>query len=317
MSGAGIDILLATYNGERYLAEQIDSLLGQTFKDWRLIARDDGSSDGTVATLREYAASHPDRIVLIEDGDRGLGACGNFGRLMEHAEADYVMFCDQDDVWLPDKIARMTAAMREIEAECGRDVPLLVHSDLRVVDHGLRTLSPSFWSYQASDPAFAQSVSRLMGQNVVTGCATMCNRRLVELSLPLPADALMHDWWTALVAAALGAIRTLPEASVLYRQHGSNTLGAKQLGIVAMIGRILAGPLGAFSRTRRTLLATQRQAAALLERFGDRMDDDRRERVARYATLSRGGFMERRYVAIRQRALPSGLIRKCVFLAVI
>lgn len=317
MTDAKVDILLATYNGERYLAEQIESLLAQTFDDWRVIARDDGSSDRTVRILEDYAARHPGRFVLIEDSDAGLGACGNFGRLMEHSTAHYVMFCDQDDVWLPWKIETLMTAMRELEAECGSDAPLLVHSDLRVVDEQLNPIASSFWVYQGGDPSFARSLPRLLAQNVITGCACLCNRRLVELSLPLPDDSLMHDWWIALVAAAIGRVETLRAVTVLYRQHGSNTLGAKRLGVLAMLGRVLSDPVGAFYRTRRTLLSTQRQAGALLGRLAARMTDRRRDIVTLYATLSNLGFIERRALAIRKRFLPSGLVRQLVFLAVI
>lgn len=309
-----VDILLATYNGEAFLAEQIESVLAQGFADWRLLVRDDGSSDGSVAIVRQYISQHPERILLIEDQDAGLGAAGNFARLMEHSRAPYVMLCDQDDVWLSGKIERMLVAIRKLEAEFTAELPLLVYSDLTVVDSELKTIQPSFWRYMLADPVSGNSVNRLMGQNVVTGCASICNRRLIELTLPIPAEALMHDWWMALVAASMGRLRCLPEATVLYRQHGTNTLGAKDLGVMSILRRAAVSPVQAGANTRKVLRLTQSQAAALLERLGDRMESSMQRVVESYAVLSGTGFLTRRLNALKFGFLPSGMLRKLIFL---
>ncbi|UCH73195.1 MAG: glycosyltransferase family 2 protein [Rhodospirillales bacterium] len=317
MARTKIEILLATYNGERHLAAQIDSLFAQTNRDWRLIARDDGSCDRTVAILRDYAVRHPHRIELVEDADGGLGARGNFGRLMERATADYVMFCDQDDVWLPDKIDRLLEAMHSLEADCGADTPLIVHSDLRVVGPDLDELHRSFWEYQGIDPAFGRSINRLLIQNVVTGCASLCNRKLVEIALPVPAEAMMHDWWLALVGASFGRIGFVNESTVLYRQHSGNTLGAKRFQMSAMALRGLRAPGQAYSRARRILEATERQAQALLHRYGERMPGPIRDAVSLFAALSVQGFVERRLTILRHRFLTKGLVPRLVLLATI
>lgn len=312
-----IDILLATYNGEAYLAEQIESVLAQDFQDWRLLVRDDGSNDGTTAIISRYVSQYPGKIDLIEDRDTGLGAAGNFARLMEHSRAPYVMLCDQDDVWLPHKVERMLAAIRELEADASTELPLLVFSDLTVVNRDLGTIHPSFWQYMLTDPVAGCLVNRLMGQNVVTGCASICNRRLVELTLPIPPEALMHDWWMALVAASLGELRCLPEATVLYRQHGRNTLGAKDFGALSILRRAALRPVQAVANTRKVLRATQSQAAALHARLGDRMDSRTQSVVAGYAALSETGFWTRRRTAMKFGYLPTGLLRKLIFLAFI
>lgn len=187
------------------LLQYMDSIIGQTYGNWRLLARDDGSTDGTVDILRAYAGDHPGKILLIEDGDKGLGASGNFERLMRHSKADYIMFCDQDDVWLPDKIGRLFDAMREFENQHGTDIPLLVHSDLKVVGPDCEELQPSFFAFQGIELSFGRCINRLLVQNIVTGCASMFNRNLLERALPIPADAAMHDWWLTLVAAGFRA----------------------------------------------------------------------------------------------------------------
>lgn len=312
-----VDILLASYNGEAFLAEQIESVLAQDFQDWRLLVRDDGSSDGTTAIISRYVSQYPDKINLIEDQDTGLGAAGNFARLIEQSRAPYVMLCDQDDVWLPHKVGRMLAAIRELETESATEQPLLVFSDLTVVDRDLNMVHPSFWRFMLADPVAGTSINRLMGQNVVTGCASICNRRLVELTLPIPAEALMHDWWMALVAASLGQLRCFPEATVLYRQHGANTLGAKDFGIMAVLRRGAIAPVQAGVNTRKVLRATQSQAAALHTCLGDRMDSGTLHVVAGYASLSGTGFWARRLTALKFGFLPTGFLRKLIFLAFI
>ena len=125
-------ILLGTYNGGRFLREQLDSLFAQTMKDFQLYIRDDGSTDDTMLIVKEYQQLHPN-IVKVEDEGKNLGAKGNFERLLALTDADYYMFCDQDDVWLPDKIEVSFAKMKQMEQRYG-DIPLLVHTDLEVVD---------------------------------------------------------------------------------------------------------------------------------------------------------------------------------------
>lgn len=305
-----IDILLATYNGERFLAAQLDSIIGQTYGDWRLLARDDGSTDETVDILRAYAGDHPGKILLIEDGDKGLGASGNFERLMGHSKADYAMFCDQDDVWLPDKIDRLLNAMRDLEKQHGTAIPLLVHSDLRVVGPDCEELQPSFFAYQGIEPSFGRCVNRLLVQNVVTGCASMFNRSLLERALPIPAEAMMHDWWLALVAAGFGRVRHVPETTVWYRQHGGNALGARPLKFWTMLVRGVRYPKRSISRARHLIMANELQARAFFRQYDGRLPGPVRDVVLRFSTLSQQGFLARRLTVARYRFLAKGLLSK-------
>lgn len=236
---------------------------------------------------------------------------------MEFSEADYVMFCDQDDIWLPDKIDKLMTAMHRLEEECGTDIPLLVHSDLTVVGQDLERISESFWAHQGADPSSSRSVNRLLIQNVVTGCASLCNRKLIEMSLPVPAEAMMHDWWLALVAASFGRIGSIPDTTVLYRQHGKNTLGAKQLGFFATLMRGIRSPIGAYSRARRVITATERQAQAYLEAYDASLSAPVRHIIRRFADLPKQGFIQRRVTVIRHRFLAGGIFLRLVILAAI
>ena len=166
-----IIILLSTYNGAKYLKNQIDSLLSQSYDDFRIIARDDGSSDESSQILKSY-----DKIEIV-DSQQNLGAKGSFAELLEyavkHTDGEFFMFCDQDDVWKNDKIEKTLAKMQEMQYEYG-DIPLLIHSDVIVVDEGLEVMAGSFWKFQNINPK-RDVLPHLLLQNVVTGCTMMIN----------------------------------------------------------------------------------------------------------------------------------------------
>lgn len=229
-----IDILLATYNGEKFLAAQIDSILAQKYVDWRLLIHDDGSSDGTVAVITAYQRVHPRKIVFIDDGIRSLGAKNNFAHLMRLATAEYVMFCDQDDIWMAGKVASTLDAMIAEESVAGKSAPIGVFSDLRLVDEGGRVLADSVWAHLRTKPELARSARTLAVRNCVIGCTLMVNRAAMTVSQPVPSEAVMHDWWIALsVLRNGGQLVPLREATVAYRQHGTNTVGAPRFSVAS------------------------------------------------------------------------------------
>jgi glycosyltransferase involved in cell wall biosynthesis len=195
-----------------------------------LIFRDDFSQDATVE-IAESMAREDERIQIITDDLGNQGAAGNFSVLLRYAkemDAEYVCFADQDDVWQTWKLSRQMALMSEIEARRGRHLPALVHSDLRVVDERLRIVSRSFAAFQRIRHEESSPLLVLLVQNYVTGCTVMINRALLDFALPIPTSALMHDWWLALCAAACGQLAFLPDATVLYRQHGKNDVSARE-----------------------------------------------------------------------------------------
>ncbi len=246
-----LQVLLATYNGAVYIRQQLDSLMEQTFGDFQVLARDDGSTDATCDILDEYAAKYPGKFVRIEDDEKCLGACRNFGRLLEASDANYVMFCDQDDLWLKDKIAKTLDLMQKTEAE-SPGKPVLVFTDLIVVDSSLEPMAPSFWKYEKLDPAWTLDPLKIAVQNVVTGCTMMLNAKGREAVLPIPAEAVMHDWWIALKLSRSGVIAALPEGTLLYRQHKRNDIGAKQVDSVYFAKKLTRGK-SVFRDFRRAL----------------------------------------------------------------
>jgi glycosyltransferase involved in cell wall biosynthesis len=222
-----IDILLATYNGEKYLAEQIDSILLQTCKDWKLIIRDDGSGDNTVGIINDYLSRCPERIELIKDDLGNIGPAQNFSRLLENSKSEYIMFCDQDDVWLPEKIELTLNKMKEAENLC-HDTPLLIHTDLTIVDADLMEIADSLWAYCKINPDTGRDLSKIIYRNIATGCTIMMNRHAKRLISPIPEYAGLHDWWAAMNVSKYGKIFNIPRATVLYRQHSQQVIGAKK-----------------------------------------------------------------------------------------
>ena len=301
---AMIDILMSTYNGGRFVEQQIDSIIAQTFTDWRLLIRDDGSSDGTAEIVSRYADLHRERICLIESNGENLGACQSFARLLEGADADYMMFSDQDDVWLPDKIELTLRKMKEMEEHHGRKTPLLVFSDVTVVDELLNVIGASMWQYQKSDPSRGKSLNRLLLMNPANGCTMMVNRALRDNAMPVPPEAIMHDSWVALVASAIGEIGYIPTVTLLYRQHGRNESGTRRWGPAYITRQLrdLGAAMEAITRNRK-------QANALYQRYFDSLTMTDRKMLASFINLPEQSFVRKRIEIIRYGFFYFGIIR--------
>ena len=218
-----IAVLLSTFNGARWLPECMRSLAEQTLP-FSLIWRDDGSTDDSRGLVRTFGWKALHELSHSEQG-QNIGACASFGLLAQAAletGADIFFFADQDDVWHRSKLERVASCFDTLD----NFYPQLVHHDLAVVDELAQEIAPSLWRHMRLDPNQA-ALSRFLTRNSVTGCAMAVNRSLLQAAHPIPAAAIMHDWWLATVASAVGSIHAIPEALVKYRQHGENTLGAK------------------------------------------------------------------------------------------
>lgn len=228
-------VLLPTYNGEAYLTEQIESILSQTYQHWLLVCRDDDSSDESDAILLKYTQRFPAQVIRIQDHQGNLGASASFSTLMEWALLNYadttgdndvlVALADQDDIWHPERLDSCLQRMK-CEQAGSADLPLLVHSNLRVVHSNGKESASSFMTYQGLDPRRVSLGAQLVS-NTVTGCTCLMNMALLRQALPVPKEAVMHDWWLSLVAAAFGRLCYIDRSLVDYRQHGRNTIGAK------------------------------------------------------------------------------------------
>lgn len=228
MKDCQIAILMATYNGEKYLGEQIDSIIGQTCQDWHLYIHDDGSTDNTLNIINEYIRRYPNRMTLLEYPSQGR-ACKNFLSMLERVDAPYYMFCDQDDVWLPKKIEFSYVKMQATEKDAPTDTPIVINTDLTVVDEQLNTICKSFWYRERIYPKWLHNYQDHAAIYSATGCTMLFNKKAKEAVKHPILHATMHDAWVNLsVAAVNGTICYLPESYILYRQHNQNTMGARE-----------------------------------------------------------------------------------------
>ena len=310
---ANVDILLATYNGAAFLEAQLDSILAQTHKNWRLVIRDDGSMDKTPEIIEAFRARHREKVVILEDEAGNLGLVQNYSRLLEHAGAVYVAFCDQDDVWKPEKLELSLQKMRDMEAEHGADKPLLVFTDLTVVDEDLRTIHPSFWRYQGLRPEKCNSFGRLLSQNVVTGCTTLMNQPLVEKVAPIPPGVHVHDWWVALVTAVFGVAGYIVRSTVLYRQHGQNIFGAGGAHVFNLPARALL-LLRNYRKKKEHYVEFFRQADVFYNKFSGNISEEHRQSITTFLQIPHQKIFGRITYAIRCGCFPYGILRKAVFL---
>ena len=255
-----IAILLACKDGEAFIGEQIKSIILQTEDQWELFIHDDGSTDQTVSICKQYAQEYPNKIHVIGGAKTG-SASANFFFLLSSVRAPYYMFCDQDDYWKKDKIAHTLCRMKEADEP---DTPVLVFSDLEVVDEQLKAIDASMNHRQGLNPertAFAE----LMIQNCITGCTVMINETLAEL-MRKPCDTgnvIMHDWWAGLIASYFGKVLYLPEATILYRQHGENSLGSYKATSISFIKSKLLQK----DEIHNSLQATQTQVGEFIKTF--------------------------------------------------
>lgn len=220
-----VDVLLATYNGEKYVQEQIESILNQTYQNIHLIISDDGSKDNTREIIKEYEKK--DERVTTYFQEKNLGYIKNFEFLMKQVESNYYMFSDQDDVWLPKKIEKAMQTLEEEKAD-------LVFGDLEVVNQELQTVYPSFGDFMKLNRKIQKCKNGYEMNylyNCVTGCTMLAKKETIEKCLPLPNHSkyVAHDHWIALVVSLEGKLAYIPEKYIKYRQHGNNEIGTDKI----------------------------------------------------------------------------------------
>lgn len=300
-----IDILLATYNGERYIKEQIESLLNQTYQDFHIIVRDDGSTDNTQAILDGYASSYPEKFVVINDGISAGGAAANFFELMKHSQADYIMFCDQDDVWKKDKVQYSLDLLKKAEEEYGEDTPLLAYTDYHTVDENLNSTNENKKGnivYRHND-----RLNYLLIQNYITGCTIIINKKLLNIaSVQYQPEILMHDWWLALCASAFGRIVYSNKETMLYRQHSDQSVGRIDVSSPKYIFSKLINP-----ETKKQDHKCEVQAQLFLRCYGDKLSDENQKCIYRFATIRKEPKkLKRISILFRGHYLKSTFVRR-------
>ena len=209
-----ISVALATYNGAKYLPELLDSLTRQTVLPYEVVVSDDSSDDDTLSILNLYAQKLP---IIIHISEKSIGVVSNFKRAVAMCRGDYIAFCDQDDVWFPDKLALSLEKLLTID-----DIlPAMVFTDVTVVDDSLRPIANSYWQHRKLNPAYETFASLLWG-NFVTGFTMLINKPMAYEVAKMPDTVLMHDFWIACIAYGLGHCDYISQPTSFYRQHTSN-----------------------------------------------------------------------------------------------
>jgi glycosyltransferase involved in cell wall biosynthesis len=297
MQEPAIQIVLATYNGGKFLAEQLDSLFKQTFQAFSVLIRDDGSSDNTAEIIAGYQQRFPDRIQLVKDMKNNVGAAQNFGLLLEQSAADYIFFCDQDDVWLEDKMERSLETIKRLEKD-GPTVPCMVFTDMKSIDEEGIVIADSVWRQLMLATGYF-TLNRLLIQNIPHGCTMVINKSMRNLASPVPAEAILHDHWIALLAAACGKWAAIPEPTVLLRNHGSNVT-RKQTGVADKLRRFIAN---AFSTDEYDYFIHIRvqQAKALLQRTAGLITAEQTQLLKDFSQLENTSGFSRKRIFIKHR----------------
>lgn len=223
-----IGVLLATFNGEKYVAQQVASILRQTHKEFRLDILDDCSTDGTYKILKEFADR--DVRISLKRSSRNLGIVETFERLLSEVREPYFCLADQDDVWVSDKLAIQLGALQKSGSS-------LLYSDMEVVNSDLVLIARSMWSHAGVKPLASKEGLALLIRNPVSGCTIFGKSKVLRDCLPFPRGLVTHDWWLAVISAYTGGISYTRVATVKYRQHQRNDTGVEKSGIRGFIAR--------------------------------------------------------------------------------
>ncbi|KAB8290084.1 glycosyltransferase family 2 protein [Bifidobacterium avesanii] len=270
-----IDIFLACYNGEKYLEEQVNSIRKQTMSNWNLYISDDGSSDGSQRVIEKLSSSDQ-RIFSLKTGIVHKNAAYHFLDMLRYATSDYFCLSDQDDYWLPRKLEVSLSYMKGLEKQYGKDVPLLVYSDMKVVDENLSTIANSFLKDSGKDQ-IQPVAEEILNTSIVAGCTIMGNKALYSLicQTKYSPDIVMHDWWICDIAVSCGYLTKIPEQLVLYRQHGDNVVGAEHYSLIEKIC--------SFHTNAAKYWENCKQVEYLYKQYNEFMHDREREKVFLYA----------------------------------
>jgi glycosyltransferase involved in cell wall biosynthesis len=305
-----VSILLATFNGISFLKDQIDSILAQDYENWLLFISDDGSVDDTITLIKKYRDKYKEKIFLIKNTHYFGNARDNFFNLLMRTPGDLFFFCDQDDYWEKNKLSKLISAYDTLP-ESEKKKPILIHSDLMVVDANMDMMAKSFFKFSNINPE-KNRLRNVVVQNIVTGCTMMINKPLkdriasnLKKNENLYEHIIMHDWYCALVAAAFGKIICVNQPLVKYRQHGKNSVGAKNVWSI----KYLLGRLKNYSKVKINLINTQRQVYVFSRMYADELSFADKKLLITYASINNFIKFYRIFFVIRYGFLKHGLFR--------
>lgn len=273
-----VDILIAVYNSEKYIEEQINSILKQTYKNIHITACDDLSTDNTFNILTRYKNQYNN--IDIYKNNKNIGVKKNFINLILNSNADYVMLSDHDDVWFENKVELSLNKILELEEKYGKDKPLLVFSDKIITDSSLNIIHNSHSEIEKFNTNDF-SVNKILTQNVISGCSIIINKSLISMIKDTDKYMIMHDYWISLIASAFGIIEYINKPLMYYRQHSSNEIGGKKYNIKYMIENAVKGK----EKLRNIFMNNINQAESFYEIYKDLMDSKTKDIFQNFISL--------------------------------
>ncbi len=303
-----VHIVLSTYNGEQFLSEQLDSILNGTHQNFTIEVSDDCSTDRTVSIVKQYIEKYPQKISLHVN-EKNLGYTMNFLEGLKRSQAPYVMFCDQDDIWMPEKIEHTLAHMNKIEKNHENE-PVLVYSDAMMFDSKSGDEMGLFHknSHLSTEKV---DISHLLIENKCIGCTVMLNQRVRDYLVQLPEGIRVHDWWLALICSSFGQIGYLDEPTLYYRQHSKNMIGGTSF-VQYLIGRIRS-----LKDQRETVCQCCCQGKAFYELFSDQLTKEQENVFQAFISLFDVNWLARRIRCIRYGFWKSGVSRNIGLLIIL
>jgi glycosyltransferase involved in cell wall biosynthesis len=297
---AEIEIAIPAYNCAAWLDALIESILQQGFDNWRIIARNDASTDDTAACLADWKSRLGERMIILPPGPN-LGLVGNYEAILGATTAQWVMFADADDIWLPGKMSITLGAMRTAEADQGAATPIVVFTDAKVVDEDLRPIADSYWRWTRANLAASSVFRRLVVDSPAISSALMVNRALINLALPMEGAAYA-DWWSMLVAAAFGKVVMLDECTILYRRHSNNLTSDPYIATIrGALCHLFASPDSAHQKINQLLRKLASQAGAFAQRFQHQLSAADLATLQAASCLPRAGGLGGRWFVVRHR----------------
>lgn len=302
-----VAICMATYNGEQFLREQLNSIIRQTYQNFVLFIRDDNSTDNTVQIIKECIKKNSDKIVFIEnDGMVCKSSKKNFAAILKFVSSkynfNYFMFSDQDDYWIKNKVDISIKAMKKHEQIQMK--PYLLHTDLCVVDKDLNTIDDSFFKYRSLNP-LVNDLKHLLVQNNITGCTMLWNKDFNEI-IDLTNDAVaMHDWWMAIVASLKGEIICLDKPTIKYRQHGNNVVGATKVNSIFFILKRAKD----ISHVKKTIKKSFEQAKGIYSVYNKNLNNEQRIILKEFISIENKNKLGRILKVVKGGYLKQGVVQ--------
>lgn len=309
-----IHIIMCTYNGEKYIKDQLQSIADNTVTEWKLYTSDDKSMDNTKMILQEFANNNPGKVEVIVHEEKN-GAPLHFlemiQKVLEKMQGDdVIMLCDQDDVWFRDKIELTLEHMKKLRERYTDQIPLLVCSDVEVVDENMKQISPSFRNmnhYSIKNLDFPH----LIMENKVQGCTCMINMSLASKIRELPKNISMHDSWLGLIACVMGKIDYIETPTMAYRQHASNVKGTMNYWQMIFL------QLQNLSEQKYIVYREALQIKEFLRIYDMELDDYTKQVAKAFASLEQQGFWTRRKNIMKYHMWKTGIIRNIGLLVLI